>query len=68
MKGIKSHVITLLNYCTGTLLLSVRNNNSVILYAGKLRQKFIKGAYCKMEADRIQWVRDSKKKLRIEYY
>ena len=66
MKSIRGHVITLLHYYA--LLLSVRSDSSAFLHSGKLTQQFIVDAYCKMEADRLDWVRNNQKKLRVEFY
>lgn len=66
MKSIRGHAITLLYYYA--LLLSVRSDNSPFLHSGKLTQQYIVDAYCKMEADRLEWVRQNQKQLRVEYF
>lgn len=66
MKSVKGHVITLLHYYA--LLLSVRSDCSPFLHAGKLTQQYIVDAYCTMEADRLDWVRQNQKQLRVEHY
>lgn len=49
-------------------LLSVRLLFSVFLHAGKLTQQFVVDAYCKIEAEHLNYIRLNQKKLRVEQY
>ena len=49
-------------------LLSVRSTFSAFLHGGKLTQQFIVDAYCKIEAQRLNYYRTYQSHLRVEHY
>ena len=63
----KSHRLTQSDYYC--YLLSVRKNTfASFLHAGKLTQQFVVDAYCKMEANRLHFIRLNQDSLRVEFY
>jgi len=41
---------------------------SLFLHCGKLSQQYIVDAYCKIESERLNFIHNNQKNLRVEYY
>ena len=63
--GTKNRVTQLQYY---SYRLSVRPEFDAILNAGKLTQQYIVDSYVKVEANRIEWVKQNQKQLRVDSY
>lgn len=58
----KRHNTTCLQFC------AIRQSFSVFFYGGKLFQQYIVDAYVRVEAGRLQYIRNKQHELRVEMY